>query len=62
MTKLTAWVFLVAAAFEGPVGYHVLGKMPIGGEGGWDYVTIDSNTRRLSIRQSNQAPPCGEIQ
>jgi DNA-binding beta-propeller fold protein YncE len=54
MTKLTAGVLLVATAFAGPVGYHVLGKMPIGGEGGWDYVTIDSDTRRLYVSHANR--------
>jgi YVTN family beta-propeller protein len=32
-----------------PGGYHVLGKVPIGGEGGWDYLFLDSAARRLYI-------------
>jgi len=33
----------------GPSGYHLLKKIPLGGEGGWDYVAFDSPTRRLFI-------------
>lgn len=37
----------------GPSGYHLLKKIAVGGEGGWDYLTFDSPTRRLFIsRQS----------
>jgi len=54
MTKLAAWVFLMAAAFAAPVGYHVLAKIPIGGEGSWDYVTIDSDARRLYVSHATR--------
>jgi DNA-binding beta-propeller fold protein YncE len=30
-------------------GYHVLGDVKIGGEGGWDYLTVDSAARRLYV-------------
>ena len=30
-------------------GYHVASEIPIGGEGGWDYLTVDSAARRLYI-------------
>src|SRR5215831_21333212 len=36
---------LAAAA----TGYHVLGEITIGGEGGWDYLTADSAARRLYV-------------
>jgi YVTN family beta-propeller protein len=32
-----------------PTGYHVLGEVKIGGEGGWDYLTVDSAARRLYV-------------
>ena len=35
-------------------GYHLLGKIKIGGEGGWDYVTVDSAARRLYVSHSTQ--------
>ena len=33
----------------GPSGYHVAKKVVLGGEGGWDYLTADSQARRLYI-------------
>jgi hypothetical protein len=37
-----------------PTGYRVVGRYPIGGEGGWDYVSIDSDARRLYVSHSTQ--------
>ena len=37
---------LIAAT---PTGYHVTGEIKIGGEGGWDYLTVDSAARRLYV-------------
>src|SRR6266404_798715 len=33
----------------GPSGYHVAKKIVLGGEGGWDYLTVDSKARRVYI-------------
>jgi DNA-binding beta-propeller fold protein YncE len=42
-----------ASTTPGPSGYRLLKKITLGGEGGWDYITFDSPTRRLFIsRQS----------
>ncbi|WP_420263929.1 YncE family protein [Candidatus Magnetominusculus dajiuhuensis] len=30
-------------------GYHVVNKLQLGGEGGWDYLTVDSAARRLYV-------------
>src|SRR3954463_3696262 len=38
-------VLLAAAS----TGYHILGDVKIGGEGGWDYLTVDSAARRLYV-------------
>ncbi|HKM89941.1 MAG TPA: YncE family protein [Candidatus Acidoferrales bacterium] len=38
-----------AAALPGGSGYHLKKKIKVGGEGGWDYLMIDSATRRLFI-------------
>src|SRR5262245_27873072 len=32
-----------------PSGYHIVGEIAIGGEGGWDYLTVDSAARRLYV-------------
>lgn len=38
----------VAVAAAGP-GYHVIKTYKLGGEGGWDYLTVDASTRRFYI-------------
>jgi DNA-binding beta-propeller fold protein YncE len=47
---------LVAGTFSGaagqaagPSGYHVIKSVPVGGEGFWDYLTVDGEARRLYI-------------
>ncbi len=35
-------------------GYHVTTKFQIGGEGGWDYATADSDARRLYVSHGTQ--------
>jgi DNA-binding beta-propeller fold protein YncE len=39
------------ASAAGP-GYHVVKTYKLGGEGGWDYLTLDSTSRRLYISRS----------
>lgn len=34
--------------------YHIIKKIPLGGEGGWDYLTLDSAARRLYITRSTR--------
>jgi len=34
-------------------GYHVIKKIQLGGEGGWDYITVDSAARRLYVSRGN---------
>jgi len=41
----------VALAAAGP-GYHVATTYKVGGEGGWDYLTVDSDARRLYISRA----------
>jgi len=49
--RKTFWlVFLSSAvAVAAATGYHILKEIKIGGEGGWDYLTIDSTARRLYV-------------
>jgi YVTN family beta-propeller protein len=42
---------LMAQAQHGP-GYHVVKQFKLGGDGGWDYLTIDPKARRLYISRS----------
>jgi DNA-binding beta-propeller fold protein YncE len=41
--------FSLGSKAPGPSGYHLLKKIPLGGEGFWDYITFDPATRRLYI-------------
>jgi len=38
-----------AALSMGPSGYHVAKTVKLGGEGGWDYLSVDSKARRVYI-------------
>jgi YVTN family beta-propeller protein len=35
--------------FGGPSGYHITKRIVLGGEGGWDYLIVDSKARRIYI-------------
>ena len=37
-----------------PQGFHEVAKYKLGGEGGWDYLTMDSAARRLYISRGNK--------
>jgi YVTN family beta-propeller protein len=43
-----------APASAPPSGYRLLKKVPLGGEGGWDYLAFDSPTRRLFISRGSR--------
>ncbi len=34
-------------------GYHIIKRMPVGGEGGWDYITMDPDTHRLYVARGS---------
>ncbi len=55
---LLALLFFVSgergSAEEQTPGFHVIKKHTLGGDGGWDYLTLDSNARRLYIARSNR--------
>jgi DNA-binding beta-propeller fold protein YncE len=42
-----------APAQAGSSGYHLLKKYPVGGEGFWDYLKMDSDARRLYISRGS---------
>ena len=50
LALLALIVILATLALAAPgSGYHVINTYKIGGDGGWDYLTIDANARRLFI-------------
>jgi DNA-binding beta-propeller fold protein YncE len=44
---------LTASAYAADSGYHIIKKLKLGGEGGWDYLTVDGAARRLYISRSS---------
>lgn len=51
---LLAGMFSIALLLQGGSGYRVVDRYPIGGVGGFDYITIDSPARRLYISHATQ--------
>ena len=47
-----AGLFAVAG-LAAPTGYKILKEIKVGGDGGWDYLTMDSNARRLYVSHAN---------
>src|SRR6266576_1808126 len=42
-------VLATSVLLAASTGYHVVGEVKIGGEGGWDYLTMDNTARRLYV-------------
>src|SRR6266849_919169 len=47
--SVTLWPSFGPTAYAGPSGYHILKTYKLGGDGGWDYLMMDSAARRLYI-------------
>src|SRR6266849_3569160 len=50
----TGAFLLAASAAPGASGYKVVKTVPISGEGGWDYVYVDSDARRVYVSHATQ--------
>lgn len=51
---IVALVFAVGlVAHAAPTGFHVVGEIKVGGEGGWDYLTVDAAARRLYVSHNS---------
>src|SRR5215510_4261946 len=46
--------FFVALLLQGATNYKVVGRYPIPGVGGFDYVTLDNSARRLYVSHATQ--------
>lgn len=53
-TTLTGLLLATSIALAATGNYHVTGKIEIGSEGGWDYLTVDSAARRLYISHATK--------
>ena len=50
----TGAFLLAASAAPGASGYKLIKTVPISGEGGWDYVYVDSDARRIYVAHATQ--------
>ena len=48
-TMIAITLFLISTTVHAASGYHVIKTLSLGGEGGWDYLTVDSFAHRLYI-------------
>src|SRR5207237_4012303 len=53
-TKVIILTSLAVTALFAATGYHVGNKIPIGGDGGWDYVTVDPDARRVYVSHATE--------
>jgi len=49
ITLFVVSLLISVSAYAATTDYHVLKKLPLGGEGGWDALTVDSSAERLYI-------------
>jgi len=49
-----AGFFSAALLWQGTTGYKVVGRYPIAGVGGFDYVTLDDSARRIYVSHATQ--------
>lgn len=65
-----AWLSASVAVFgQGDPGYKIVQKVAVGGDGGWDYLTVDAAARRLYVTRGTRVmvfdadslKPVGEI-
>src|SRR5262245_26247031 len=65
LAVLTLTLVSSAALLAASTGYHVAGEIKIGGEGGWDYLTMDSDARRLYVSHATHVvvmdPDAGKV-
>src|ERR1700757_4427306 len=64
ITLALAALFAVGA-LAAPTGWKILKEIKIGGEGGWDYLTMDSAARRLYVSHNTHVvvvdPDAGKV-
>lgn len=54
MQTILVGLSFAALLFQGATNYKVVGRYPIPGVGGFDYVTLDSSARRLYVSHATQ--------
>jgi len=54
MKSVLGGLFSAALLLQSPTGYKVVGRYPVPGGGGFDYVTVDSSARRIYLSHGIQ--------
>ena len=54
MTSVLVGFFSAALMLQSATNYKVMGRYPIPGVGGFDYVTLDNSARRLYVSHGTQ--------
>ena len=54
LLPLTLAALFLAAASPAPPKYHVARHIPVGGEGGWDYLSVDATAHRLYVSHATK--------
>ena len=62
---LTLAALFAIGAFAAPTGWKIIKEIKIGGEGSWDYLTMDSAARRLYVSHNTHVvvvdPDAGKV-
>lgn len=48
------FLFTLFAVAQNGKGYHLIDKIQLGGEGGWDYIFVDSDSHRLYVSHATK--------
>ena len=59
---LTVFAVLITLCFSAAAagsGYKVVKKIPVAGEGSWDYLTVDSDAHRLYVSHGKDRSKVG---
>jgi YVTN family beta-propeller protein len=51
---LAAALVTAHSVYAADVNYHLLNTIPVSGDGGWDYLTVDSAAKRLYVSHGNK--------
>jgi DNA-binding beta-propeller fold protein YncE len=51
---ITTATLLTAPAYGSEKSYHLLKEIPVGGDGGWDYLTVDPDGQRLYVSHATK--------
>ena len=65
IVTLALSALFAVAGLGAPSGYKILKEIKVGGEGGWDYLTVDSSARRLYVSHATHVvvidPDAGKV-